>query len=158
MVTVGESGLTSLSLAQATIWTTAGAEGLGFLPGGTDSSAEAASADGSVVVGVSNVNGGNVSEAFRWTQATGMQSIQDLLLADGISTAGWILTSVLGISPDGTIMFGTGIDPSGQTESWIADIPISQTPLPAALPLFATGLGGLGLLGWRRKRKAQAVV
>jgi hypothetical protein len=26
------------------------------------------------------------------------------------------------------------------------------TPLPAALPLFATGLGGLGLLGWRRKR------
>jgi len=26
------------------------------------------------------------------------------------------------------------------------------TPLPAALPLFATGLGALGLLGWRRKR------
>ena len=31
------------------------------------------------------------------------------------------------------------------------------TPLPAALPLFATGLAGLGLLGWRRKRKAQVV-
>jgi len=31
-----------------------------------------------------------------------------------------------------------------------------STPLPAALPLFATGLGALGLLGWRRKRKAQA--
>jgi hypothetical protein len=30
--------------------------------------------------------------------------------------------------------------------------PIS--PLPAALPLFATGFAGLGLLGWRRKRKA----
>jgi hypothetical protein len=30
------------------------------------------------------------------------------------------------------------------------------TPLPAALPLFATGIGGLGLLGWRRKRKARA--
>jgi hypothetical protein len=29
------------------------------------------------------------------------------------------------------------------------------TPLPAALPLFATGLGALGLLGWRKKRKAQ---
>jgi len=28
------------------------------------------------------------------------------------------------------------------------------TPLPAALPLFATGLGALGLLGWRRKKKA----
>ena len=31
------------------------------------------------------------------------------------------------------------------------------TPLPAALPLFATGLGALGLLGWRRKRKAAAL-
>jgi hypothetical protein len=29
----------------------------------------------------------------------------------------------------------------------------SATPLPAALPLFATGLGGLGLFGWRRRRK-----
>jgi hypothetical protein len=28
------------------------------------------------------------------------------------------------------------------------------TPLPAGLPLFATGLGALGLLGWFRKRKA----
>ena len=34
---------------------------------------------------------------------------------------------------------------------------LAQTPLPAALPLFAAGLGALGLLGWRRKRKAQAV-
>ena len=34
---------------------------------------------------------------------------------------------------------------------------IPATPVPAALPLFATGLGGLGLLGWRRKRKAAAL-
>jgi hypothetical protein len=33
----------------------------------------------------------------------------------------------------------------------------NETPLPAALPLFATGIGGLGLLGWRRKRKATAL-
>ena len=32
--------------------------------------------------------------------------------------------------------------------------PVSSTPLPAALPLFAGGLGALGLLGWRRKRRA----
>ena len=29
---------------------------------------------------------------------------------------------------------------------------VTVTPLPAALPLFATGLGVLGLLGWRKKR------
>jgi hypothetical protein len=34
----------------------------------------------------------------------------------------------------------------------------SATPLPAALPLFATGLGALGLLGWRRKRKGAAAL
>jgi hypothetical protein len=33
------------------------------------------------------------------------------------------------------------------------DFTVSQTPLPAALPLFATGLGALSLLGWCRKRK-----
>ena len=38
----------------------------------------------------------------------------------------------------------------------IAAAPIA-TPLPGALPLFAGGLGALGLLGWRRKRKAAAV-
>ena len=30
----------------------------------------------------------------------------------------------------------------------------TETPLPATLPLFATGLGALGVLGWRRKKKA----
>jgi hypothetical protein len=33
---------------------------------------------------------------------------------------------------------------------------LGETPLPATLPLFAAGLGALGLLGWRKKRKAQA--
>ncbi len=34
--------------------------------------------------------------------------------------------------------------------------PAPTTPLPAAFPLFATGLGGL--LGWRRKRKSRGSI
>jgi hypothetical protein len=33
----------------------------------------------------------------------------------------------------------------------------SEVPLPAALPLFATGLGVLGMVAWRRKRNAAAL-
>jgi hypothetical protein len=35
----------------------------------------------------------------------------------------------------------------------LSSLGVSEVPLPAALPLFATGLGVLGLLGWCRKRK-----
>jgi hypothetical protein len=32
---------------------------------------------------------------------------------------------------------------------------VSNAPLPAALPLFASGLGGIGMFGWWRRRKAK---
>ena len=36
--------------------------------------------------------------------------------------------------------------------------PSLGAPLPGALPLFASGLVGLGMLGWRRKRKNMAAM
>jgi hypothetical protein len=36
------------------------------------------------------------------------------------------------------------------------NVTASETPVPAALPLFASGLGWLGLLHWRRKKKTAA--
>jgi hypothetical protein len=38
----------------------------------------------------------------------------------------------------------------------VTQLDVSSTPLPAALPLFATGLGVLGWAARRRKRKAAA--
>jgi hypothetical protein len=34
------------------------------------------------------------------------------------------------------------------------DIAFTPTPIPAALPLFVSALGGLGFIGWRRRRAA----
>ena len=76
---------------------------------------------------------------------------------------------IAGNSPDGAsylnlVGFLTSLDPTTSLDG-MADFTLTGTitfsnslssPLPAALPLFATGLGALGLLGWRRKRKAQA--
>ena len=48
-----------------------------------------------------------------------------------------------------------GFDDPKVIGTW--DITIqAATPLPGALAMFSGGLGVLGLLGWRRKRKAQA--
>jgi hypothetical protein len=45
----------------------------------------------------------------------------------------------------------------GGSDIIVTGLAASETPLPAALPLFTTGLGVLGLLGWRRKKKTAAL-
>jgi hypothetical protein len=56
------------------------------------------------------------------------------------------------------MVYGECCNPPAQLfiEGLALTSPPVATPLPAALPLFAGGLGALGLLGWRRKRKAVA--
>jgi hypothetical protein len=44
------------------------------------------------------------------------------------------------------------------TDDLIATAAVATTPLPGALPLFATGIGAMGMLGWRRKRKNAAAI
>ena len=48
---------------------------------------------------------------------------------------------------------GTGAIDKVYVYSNVREVP--PVPLPAALPLFATGLGMMGLLGWRKRRRAQ---
>ena len=61
----------------------------------------------------------------------------------------------LGWQPDETFTWTWGQGMPDQ--SFTINTSVSVIPAPAALPLFATGLGALGLLGWRRKRRTQSV-
>ena len=101
--------------------------GLGFLPGDNFSQANAVDADGSVVVGESGGKG--IYHAFIWTPATGMLSLQDLLVADGVNVVGWSDLIATGVSADGKVIVGNGVDPLGYNEAWIANLPLSGTAL-----------------------------
>jgi hypothetical protein len=64
------------------------------------------------------------------------------------------------VAPVGAILISEGtpftFNNTNITASAVSDLEV--VPLPAALPLFATGLGVLGLLGWSRKRKNAAAI
>ncbi len=63
--------------------------------------------------------------------------------------------TILGVTEYGYPVPGDLTYLSGSYKGTItAGDPPRATPLPAALPLFATGIGAIGLLGWRRKRKS----
>jgi len=70
------------------------------------------------------------------------------------------LNSSTSASVDPWMSFDSLFDSTGfsfQFSDTIGNSPsTSGTPLPAALPLFATGLGGLSLFGLRRRKKAAA--
>jgi hypothetical protein len=81
----------------------------------------------------------------------------DCIVWNGLSTNGSVLrTTTLTGFPNDIIdlTFYNASDWSMVPEMTLGVNDPAPTPLPAALPLFAGGLGGLGLLTWRRKRKA----
>jgi hypothetical protein len=92
----------------------------------------------SVIVGFgSSANG---TEAFRWTQATGMQRLWDVLVASGVNPAndGWTtLLEAYGISDDGNTIVGYGVR-NGTNEAFLAVIP-EPTSL-AAIALSTSAL------------------
>jgi len=49
--------------------------------------------------------------------------------------------------------FGTDLQVLANIHTFTIEPAVTPTPLPAALPLFATGLGALGLVAYRRRRK-----
>jgi hypothetical protein len=102
------------------------------------------------------------------TWCTGDESYE--VLINGISVGMFSTLSGQNFELETSLMFSMimgqlytltfqGLNTTGGAASFIdlVNVEAATTPLPAALPLFATGLGGLGLLGWRRKRKNAAI-
>jgi hypothetical protein len=81
-------------------------------------------------------------EAFIWSSEEGIQSLADVLTNTyGLNLNGWSIEEAAGISADGRIIVGTGINPDGKREAWMADT--RQVPIPSAVWLFGSGLAGL---------------
>lgn len=101
---------------EAFSWTAqSGLVHLGFAAGDHDSVAWAASAHGATIVG------DNLSRAIIWDARHGMRRLRQALIDDyGLDLTGWELTSARGITPDGNTMVGSGINPAGHYEAWIA--------------------------------------
>ena len=112
------------------------------LPGGGFSpfalwSALGVSADGSVVVGSSksaSSGGTGRTEAFRWTQATGMVGL-------GVLPGGYFSSSALGVSADGSVVVGYS-DSENEAFIW------NSTQGMRSLQQVLTNDYGLDLTGW----------
>jgi len=87
----------------------------------SDMRAFAVSGDGSVVVGEAHNTVTNENEAFIWDAAHGTRRIKDMLIDSG-QAEGWDLLEARGISADGRFVAGMARNPSGSSESWIADL------------------------------------
>ena len=120
---------TSASGNEAARWIFDGSNllGLGDLPGGTFSSeAFDVSSDGQIIVGRGNKATGNAP--FIWDSVNGMRDLQILLSVDlGLDLEGVTLRSATGISADGTVIVGNGVDAQGFQVGWHAVIPEPAT-------------------------------
>ena len=142
VVGASDSTNTTPGNGEAYRWSAAGGMvGLGDLPGGTfNSFANGVSADGRVVVGGSDTSSG--TQAMFWTSQCGMRNLKEYLLALGVTgVSGWTLQDAHGVSSDGGVIVGYGINPSGNTEPWIARFP----PCGAGSGSVPDGAGGLGV-------------
>lgn len=69
--------------------------------------ANGVSADGAVVVGQTGLNGPSLYRAFRWTQASGMQSVEDWLRTNGVIVANDITYAANATNSDGSVVVGS---------------------------------------------------
>ncbi len=139
LVVVGSSQASNND--QAFRWTSAGGmQDIGFaLTGGEGSSeADAANADGSVVVGYASIPGADDLHAFMWTSELGSVDLNVYLPSVGINLSGWVLKYATGVSADGRTIVGYGEHFGYQyNEAYVVTLP------EATCYADCNGVGGL---------------
>ena len=146
-VAFGYQRLSSPTRNEAATWTAMdGVVTLGQLTGGTGSYANAANADGSIIVGSADDDdyGSSPNLAFHWTQATGFQALD----------ATYPLTSANAISADGSVIAGSRY--RWTQASGITPIAGLKSPVMSADGSVLAGNGD-GLLGTEAVRWTEAL-
>ena len=141
-VTIAANGTTSLGATTSTGW------GLNNnVSGGLQLNALGFVGPAGLIVGPPGPGGvytnANGSIAGNGPHNPFINQMATFTVSNAAITAATLITSAV-------FSFGTtaGIDVTGVPST-------NPVPLPGALPLFATGLGGLLLMRWKRKRKAE---
>jgi uncharacterized membrane protein len=80
------------------------------------SAAYAVSADGSTIVG--HIWADGRFEAVIWDRTLGIHRVKDVLVDSGIDIGDWEFDSTRGISDDGYVIVGNGINPDGFATPW----------------------------------------
>jgi uncharacterized membrane protein len=127
-------------------WTSGGgSELLPLVPGKTLGSIHGVSGDGAVMIGDNQTSGGfDTAVATVWLADGSVRTLSDYLTGAGMMTAGWTFTTATGISADGTVIVGHGVNPQGNSGGFVAVL-----PAPGAGML---GLAGLLAAGRRQRR------
>lgn len=102
-----------------------GLQDLGLLEGGTLSEAIATNGDGSVVVGMADMNGDK--RAFRWTANDQMMTVEDWLRRTGMIIPVDMTYAANAISADGNTIVGT-LENGHIYVAWVPSFAISQPP------------------------------
>ncbi len=91
---------------------------MGHLPGKNTTHPTDMTPYGEIIVGGS-FSGPTSGDAFIWDSTNGMRKLQAVLQTEyGLDLTGWTLQNASGITPDGNIIVGHGINPSGRQEAF----------------------------------------
>jgi hypothetical protein len=72
-----------------------------------------------------------VPTAFVRTSPAGMRPLSDLVVAQGIAIpSGYVLSTVMAASADGTVVLGVAFDDKGMQQSFVLRLPASAYGLP----------------------------